>query len=522
MRWAALLPALLTAAGALEVGELLAPQRRVPRRAALEGLSIPGGEAEGARGDGADGDAAELAPVAESCLDERALCEQRPPTVSAADQAAWDECLATYCRCRPRGVYYKSRGVCFHDTAPGDVCHVLEVCLPERNYCQREVRRRILGSSPACAALTECEGTQRTIEGEHYACMEHLTTSYPDSNCDFDAACTGRAPSRSSGSVDVPIHPSVIVGIAFAVLVWFACTVAVACFCRRWRAPEPAAAATEPARAVRGFGRSGSSGWLSGVTRVTHYRHPTAAQVEGAAKLEIVHLEPAGGPEIALPCFCRGPLGGCALGEPCPAAGCGCIVEECIDLTQIFLGDPASQPTSARASIHTRAEWEELEDDVEMDNINSPQLPAEVPGVQLTPVGRNTELTLCSVRDSDGERSPSPGVDRQGLSAPPPSPPRPQQQPRRRRRPPCAVCLDGPCDVLFLPCKHMAACTVCAPRIVVDGKCHLCRAVVQCTVDLSTTPLPAACLAPLMSPVSGGLADLDVSPVQARDPDSRR
>ena len=46
----------------------------------------------------------------------------------------------------------------------------------------------------------------------------------------------------------------------------------------------------------------------------------------------------------------------------------------------------------------------------------------------------------------------------------------------RQGAPVCVVCLDGPCSMLFLPCRHMKTCGPCSVALVM---CPMCRAPIQ-------------------------------------------
>lgn len=48
----------------------------------------------------------------------------------------------------------------------------------------------------------------------------------------------------------------------------------------------------------------------------------------------------------------------------------------------------------------------------------------------------------------------------------------------------CGVCFDKPRSVLFMPCRHFAACTDCAARDEVRRKCPWCKLRVTSTIDV--------------------------------------
>lgn len=39
----------------------------------------------------------------------------------------------------------------------------------------------------------------------------------------------------------------------------------------------------------------------------------------------------------------------------------------------------------------------------------------------------------------------------------------------------CCICLDRTANTLFLPCRHLVVCDVCASQIYSDSKCPLCQ-----------------------------------------------
>jgi len=96
-------------------------------------------------------------------------------------------------------------------------------------------------------------------------------------------------------------------------------------------------------------------------------------------------------------------------------------------------------------------------------------------------------LSVASVQNG-GPSAPSSSLDPSIPSAPPseqsegPTPSAPPAPLETFQSAECVVCMERPCDILFLPCGHLCSCSVCESGI---KECPLCRAEVNQKVKLS-------------------------------------
>eukprot|EP00755_Sulcionema_specki_P015021 Sspe_Gene.58283::Locus_31965_Transcript_1_1_Confidence_1.000_Length_1450::g.58283::m.58283 len=162
------------------------------------------------------------------------------------------------------------------------------------------------------------------------------------------------------------------------------------------------------------------------------------------------------------PCFCKW----CANchphaeeGEGCP--GCHEDIEYIIDRSNVFIGSSSIGATFEAGEENGQHSAESALGDVPMVTVDS---------LEDDSTGETEPMTASAAEEEVTVRTPPPGANENN----------------------CVVCFESVSQVVFVPCRHMAACHDCAERIATVGRssghCHLCRKDIQFMVNLSNIP----------------------------------
>eukprot|EP01065_Artemidia_motanka_P016354 TRINITY_DN20064_c0_g1_i1.p1 TRINITY_DN20064_c0_g1~~TRINITY_DN20064_c0_g1_i1.p1 ORF type:complete len:482 (+),score=97.11 TRINITY_DN20064_c0_g1_i1:64-1446(+) len=404
-------------------------------------------EAGGVKPRGARGQAEDI------CASLRTSCQHSLDNTDLPYEirSSWEDCHAQFCSCRPSGVYHRYQATCYHATRRSDVCMVLEVCYPARSWCQRSVRRRALSYTAACRAVLECEATPEYKQVQMQKCVQDFEANFPSYPCNFTTACTAMPGSQDTDASMAQVVIALSAGIP--VLIGLCCSCCCAFYGSRSysRAPHHQQTyASEPTQAPPPR------------KEVVQYSRPGAREF----------LQDSSCPYLALPCYCRGTRGFASVGADC--GKCKTHVDEVIDLTNVFACEPDCSEKGSQCDSASDGGSSQVRSPHAMPpaaSSNSPLSGGSDHGA--LPARVRPRATFDGLKGSSVE---------QPASAP--------------RRALCAVCLEGQCQVLLMPCMHLAACVECAGRIAASEKCHLCRAPIRCTVDLRDVPLPPKCQQP--------------------------